>query len=102
MVEELPAARGIIVSHETVRQWARTFGQQFANQIRRRLPWVGDKWHLDEVVLKLAGVKHWLWRAVDQVPIQLQQIAISCINERAGARGPLLVSAAEGYALLWQ
>ena len=27
MVEELLAARGIIVSHETVRQWARKFGQ---------------------------------------------------------------------------
>jgi putative transposase len=37
MVEELYAARGIIVSYETVRQWARKFGQQFANQIRRRL-----------------------------------------------------------------
>src|SRR5215472_13238894 len=48
MVEELLAARGIIVSHETVRQWARKFGQQFANQIRRRLPRAGDKWHLDE------------------------------------------------------
>ena len=50
IVEELLAARGIIVSHETVRQWARKFGQQFANQIRRRLPRAGDKWHLDEVV----------------------------------------------------
>ena len=58
MVEELLAARGIIVSHETVRQWARKFGQPFANQIRRRLPRVGDKWHLDEAVLKIAGVKH--------------------------------------------
>jgi putative transposase len=48
-VEELLAARGIIVSHETVRQWARKFGQQFANQIRHRLPRVGDKWHLDGV-----------------------------------------------------
>src|SRR5467141_3610440 len=71
MVEELVVARGIIVSHETVRQWARKFGQQFANQIRRRLPWVGDKWHLDEVVLKIAGAKHWLWRAVDQTGIVL-------------------------------
>ncbi len=26
----------------------------------------GDKWHLDEVVLAIAGRKHWLWRAVDQ------------------------------------
>jgi putative transposase len=58
MVEELLAARGIIVSHETVRQWARKFGQQFASQIRQRLPRAGDKWHLDEVVLKICGVKH--------------------------------------------
>jgi putative transposase len=54
-----------------VRQWARKFGQRFANQIRRRLPRVGDKWHLDEVVLKIAGVKHWLWRAVDQTGVVL-------------------------------
>ena len=66
MVDELLAARGIIVSYETVRQWARKFGQVFANQIRRRLPTAGDKWHMDEVVLTIAGVKHWLWRAVDQ------------------------------------
>ena len=71
MVEELLAARGIIVSHETVRQWARKFGQRFANHIRRRLPRAGDKWHLDEVVLKISGVKHWLWRAVDQTGMVL-------------------------------
>jgi len=66
MMDELLAARGIIVSHETVRQWARKFGQAFANQIRRRLPAAGDKWHMDEVVITICGVKHWLWRAVDQ------------------------------------
>ena len=49
MVEEMLAARGIIVSYESVRQWALKFGQDFANQIRRRLPATGDKWHLDEV-----------------------------------------------------
>ena len=49
MVEEMLAARGMEVSHETVRQWARKFGQAFANQIRRRLPCPGDRWHLDGV-----------------------------------------------------
>lgn len=49
MVDELLAARGIVVSHETVRQWALKSGQAFANQIRRRLPAAGDKWHLDGV-----------------------------------------------------
>ena len=48
MVEELLAARGITVSHETVRQWALKFGQGFANEIRRRLPRPGDKWHLED------------------------------------------------------
>ncbi len=49
MVEEMLAARGILVSHETVRQWAMKFGQSFANQIRCRLSASGDKWHLDGV-----------------------------------------------------
>src|SRR5687768_12851121 len=60
MVDELLAARGITVSHEAVRQWARKFGQSFANQIRRKLPCPGDKWHLDGVsrthLLRKGGV----------------------------------------------
>src|SRR5512132_222250 len=52
MVEEMLAARGIIVGHETVRQWALKFGQGLANEIRRRLPRAVDKWHLDEVVIQ--------------------------------------------------
>src|SRR4051794_1382585 len=43
MVEEMLAARGIDVSHETVRQWARQFGQSFANQIRRKPAWCTDQ-----------------------------------------------------------
>jgi len=35
--DEILAARGIVVSHETVRQWGLKFGQAFANRIRRRL-----------------------------------------------------------------
>ena len=84
MVEELLAARGIIVSHETVRQWARKFGQQFAGQIRRRLPRTGDKWHLVEVVLKICGVKHWLWRAAEQSGIVLDVLVQRRRDKRAG------------------
>src|SRR3954469_21508096 len=86
MVEELLAARGIIVSHETVRQWALKFGQHFANQIRRRLPRGGDKWPLDEVVLKIAGVKHWLWRAVDQTGVVLDVLVQRRRDKRAAKR----------------
>src|ERR687889_953100 len=86
MVEEMLAARGIVVSHETVRQWALKFGQSFANQIRRRLPCAGDKWHLDEVAIKIAGKKHWLWRAVDQDGIVLDVLIQSRRDKRAAKR----------------
>jgi len=86
MVEEMLAARGILVSHETVRQWALKFGQGYANQIRRRLPAPGDKWHLDEVVISIAGQKHWLWRAVDQHGVVLDILVQSCRNAKAAKR----------------
>jgi len=65
-VEELLAERGVIVTYETVRQWCRKFGQTYANALRRRRPRPGDKWHLDEVFIRISGVQHYLWRAVDQ------------------------------------
>src|SRR5215204_4300710 len=65
-VEELLAARGIHVTYETIRQWCRKFGQVYANQLRHRRPQPGDKWHLDEVFLKINGEISYLWRAVDQ------------------------------------
>src|SRR5688500_6774421 len=86
MVEEMLAARGIDVSHETVRQWGRKFGQDFANQIRRRLPRAGDKWHLDEVCLMIRGTKHWLWRAVDQGGVVLDVLVQSRRDKRAAKR----------------
>jgi putative transposase len=86
MVEGMLAARGILVSHETVRQWALRFGQEFASRIRRRLPCAGDKWHLDEVVIKIAGVKHWLWRAVDQSGMVLDVLVQRRRDKRAAKR----------------
>ena len=86
MVEELLAARGITVSHETVRQWGLEFGQAFANGIRRRLPRPRDKWHLDEVQIKIAGRKHWLWRAVDQDGIVLDVLVQSRRDKKAAKR----------------
>jgi putative transposase len=65
-VEELLLARGIIVSHETIRAWCDRFGSQYAAALRRRRPAAGDKWHLDEMFVKVNGVRHYLWRAVDQ------------------------------------
>jgi putative transposase len=65
-VQEMMLQRGIVVSHETIRQWCTTFGQTYANALRRRRARPGDKWHLDEVFITISGKTHYLWRAVDQ------------------------------------
>jgi putative transposase len=64
-VEELMLERGVIVSHKTVRRWCAKSGQAYANALRRRQPRPGDKWHLDEVFVKINGEQKYLWRAVD-------------------------------------
>ena len=86
MVEEMLAARGICVTYETVRQWGKKFGNGFAKQIRRRAPARGDKWHLDEVVVSIAGEKHWLWRAVDQNGFVLDVLVQRRRDKRAAQR----------------
>jgi putative transposase len=82
-VEELLAERGIAVSYETVRRWCRTFGQAFADGVRRRRPRPGDTWFLDEVQLKINGRKHWLWRAVDQEGVVLDILVQPRRNQAA-------------------
>ena len=61
-VEELMLVRGVVVSYETIRRWCAKFGQAYANQLRRRRPRLGDKWHLDEVFVKINGITGYLWR----------------------------------------
>jgi putative transposase len=64
-VEDLLAARGVIVSREAIRLWVNRFGRHFADCIRRDRPRPNDKWQMDEVVITIRGKKHWLWRAID-------------------------------------
>ena len=86
MVEEMLATRGICVTYETVRQWGKKFGKAFADQIRQRAPARGDKWHMDEVVISIAGEPHWLWRAVDQNGIVLDVLVQRRRDTRAAQR----------------
>jgi len=65
-VEELLAERGVTVTYETIRAWCMKFGPSYAAGLRRRRARPSDKWHLDEVQLKIKGQRHWLWRAVDK------------------------------------
>src|SRR5579864_1662526 len=54
-VEDLLAERGLEVSYETVRRWVLKFGPMVARNLRRRRPRPSDRWHLDEMVIRIAG-----------------------------------------------
>ncbi|MFF8036028.1 IS6 family transposase [Streptomyces sp. NPDC016626] len=84
-VEELMLERGIVVSYETVRRWCAKFGPAYAGALRRRQPRPGDKWHLDEVFIKINGRLQYLWRAVDQDGSVLD-ILVQKRRDKAAAR----------------
>jgi putative transposase len=83
MSKLIPAERSIIVSYESIRRWCLKFGASFATNLRRRRPRPGDKWHLDEVFIRIRGELHYLWRAVDQDGIVLDILVQS--RRHAGA-----------------
>jgi len=85
-VELILAERGVIVSHESIRQWCLKFGADFARKLRRRRPKPGDTWHLDEVFLKINGELHYLWRAVDQHGVVLDILVQGRRNATAARR----------------
>jgi putative transposase len=85
-VELLLAERGVIVSYESVRQWCLKFGANFADNLRRRRPRPGDKWYLDEVFIRIQGVLHYLWRAVDQDGVVLDILVQSRRDTGAAKR----------------
>jgi len=64
-VEELLAKRGLEVSYETVRRWVLKFGSAIARRLRRRHPRPSNRWYLDEMVVRIAAKRMYLWRAVD-------------------------------------
>jgi putative transposase len=86
LVEEMLLERGIVVSYETVRRWALKFGPAYARRLRRKTPSRRDVWHLDEVVVTIAGKKHWLWRAVDQDGYVLDEIVQTRRDTKAAKR----------------
>lgn len=94
-VEEMLLERGIDVSYETVRRWIAKFSPQIARNLRRRQARPGDVWYLDEVVVKCAGEKFWLWRAVDQHGTVLEEALQKRRDKKAAKR--LLVALMKRY-----
>src|ERR1700687_5520197 len=96
-VEELLAERGLAVSYETVRRWVLKFGPGIARKLRRCRPRPSDRWHLDEMVVRIAGKRMYLWRAVDHAGEVLDMLVHRGRDKRAALRLMLKLLKKRGF-----
>ncbi len=88
-VEELLAERGLDISYEfyeTVRCWVLKFGPVIARRLRRCREPPSNRWHLDEMVVRIAGKRMYLWRAVDHEGEVLDMLVQRRRDTRAALR----------------
>ena len=97
-VEEILAERGVVLTSETIRQWCLKFGQTYANELKKRRPKPGDKWHRDKVFLNINGKQHYLWRAVDRGDGNVLDIMVQSRRNKKAAKS-LSVSCSKGSVL---
>jgi len=97
-VEELLAERGLDISYETVRRWELKFGPAIARRLRQRRPQPSDRWHLDEMVVRIAGKRMYLWRAVDHEGEVLDMLVQRRRDSRAALRLMRKLLKKQGFA----
>jgi putative transposase len=97
-VEELLAERGIDVSYETVRRWVLKFGPLIARRLRQRRPQPSKRWHLDEMVVRIASRRMYLWRAVDDEGEILDMLVQRRRDTRAALRLMRKLLKKQGFA----
>src|ERR1700686_3158679 len=97
-VEELLAQRGLDLSYESVRSWVLKFGPAIAQRLRQRRPRPSDRWHLDEMVVRIAGKRMYLWRAVDHEGEVLEMLVQRRRNKRAALRLMRKLLRKQGFA----
>jgi len=97
-VEDLLAERGLDISYETVRRWVTKFGPLFARELRRSRSRPTGRWHMDEMVVTIAGKRFWLWRAVDSEGEVLDLLVQSKRNTAAAIRLMRKLLRKQGFA----
>ncbi len=97
-VEGLLAERGLEISYETVRRWVLKFGPAIARRLRQRRPRPSDRWHLDEMVVRISGKRMYLWRAVDHEGEILDMLVQRRRDKRAAVRLMRKLLKKQGFA----
>jgi putative transposase len=85
-VKEQLLYRGIELSHETVRNWCHKFSSHFEDVIKKKQRKITDKWHLDEMTIRINGKYFILWRAVDSQGYELDVLLQKRRNKKSAIR----------------
>ncbi|RYE13378.1 MAG: IS6 family transposase [Sphingobacteriaceae bacterium] len=86
-LSELLMERGIDVTYETIRKWCKTWGPIYAQAIRKkRGSNFKDKWHIDEMRVKIKGEVYWLWRLIDGDGEEIEVLLQRRRNAKAAVR----------------
>ena len=85
-IEELMMARGVRVSYEGLRQWCLKFSRALIEGLRKKEPKRGDKWHLDEMAVRVNGKPYVLWRAVGSEGYELDIFLLKRRNKKSATR----------------
>src|ERR1700751_2789548 len=97
-VEELLAERALDISYEIIRCWVLKFGPVIARRLRRCRPRPSNRWHLDEMVVRIAGRRMYLWRAVDHEGEVLDMLVQRRRDSRAALRLMRKLLKKQGFA----
>ena len=66
-IEELMLERGVKVDHSTINRWVIKYAPLLEEAFRKsHKKSVNDSWRMDETYIKVKGVWHYLYRAVDK------------------------------------
>jgi len=84
--KKAPYARVAELGAALQRRWRRKFAASFAERLQRRRPRPGDKWHMDEVFIRIQGVQHYFWRAVAQDGVVLDILVQARRDAQAAKR----------------
>ena len=81
-----------------MRRWVLKFGPVVARRLRERRRRPGNRWHLDEMVVRIAGKQMYLWRAVDHEGEILDVLVQRRRDKRAALRLMRKLLRKQGFA----
>jgi transposase-like protein len=79
---------GLRVSHATVYRWLQRYVTLITEYASTLEPWVGDKWHADEVFTKFSGDLQYLWHVMDA---DTRYLLVSRVTKARGEKAAKLV-----------